>query len=163
MFTVIRPSTRAASASAKYCRVATKTRICRWYWHFRHLTNNTWTDSRLTISKSVTKTYKARVSHGVLISNHKYTVYEFREWENKVLRIIFGLQYKKVIGTRRKLHSEEPRVTLHPLCLLSWLNQEGPDRHYIWYVRERWGKTQNFSRKPLYEQTARKTWMQMWK
>jgi len=81
--------------------------------------------------------YKARVSHGVLISNPKYTVYEFREWENKVLRIIFGLQYRKVIRTRRKLHSEEFRVTLHPLRLLGSLNQEGSDCHYIWYVRER--------------------------
>jgi len=59
--------------------------------------------------------YKARPSHGVLIYNPNYTVYEFREWENKVLRIIFGLQYKKVKGTRKKLHSVELRVTLHPL------------------------------------------------
>jgi hypothetical protein len=53
----------------------------------------------------------------VSIYNPKHTVYEFREWENKVLSI-FGIQYKNVIGTRRKLHSEELRVTLHPIHLL---------------------------------------------
>jgi len=45
------------------------------------MTNNTWTDSRSTLSKSVIKMYKARISHGVLISNPKYTVYEFRVGE----------------------------------------------------------------------------------
>jgi len=76
-------------------------------------------------------------------------VYEFREWDNKVLRIIFGLKYKKVIGTRRKLHSEELCVTLPPLRLSGSLDQEGSDRHYIWYVRERdKGKHRTLVRKP---------------